>query len=139
MRIVLDANVWVSALISNKGAPARILELWRLGDVEVVISPAILAELDRVLRYPKLLGRYNLPQNDIGLFLRQLERQCIGVVPAEEVGAIVCDPADNRYLECAVAGEAAVIVSGDRHLLELKEYEGIQILTPAELLLLLKS
>lgn len=139
MRVVLDANVWVSALISGQGAPARIVERWQRGAVEVVICSAIRAELDRVLHYPKLMERYQLPENDIALFLRQLERQCVDVVPAREICVIECDPTGNRYLECAVAGEAAVIVSGDRHLLGLREYEGIQILTPAGFLLLLEA
>ncbi len=139
MRVVLDANVWVSALISGRGAPARIVERWQRGAVEVVICSAIRAELDRVLHYPKLIERYRLPENDIALFLRRLERHCVDVVPAREISVIECDPTDNRYLECAVVGEAAVIVSGDRHLLGLRECEGIQVLTPAEVLLLLEA
>ena len=58
--------------------------------------------------------------------------------PSEEIAVIASDLSDNRYLQCALAGEAQYIVSGDGHLLDLKEYRGIRILTPAEFVMLLK-
>jgi len=138
MRLVFDANVFVSALISRKGAPAKLLEYWQEERFDVVISPAILQELQRVLHYPKLRQRYHLPEEGIQRFLRLLRRQAIGVEPSEELTVIQHDPTDNRYLECAIAGEADIIVSGDHHLAELGEYQGIQILSPAGSLALLK-
>jgi len=138
MRIVLDANVLVSALISRKGAPARLLEYWQEERFDVVISPAILQGLQRVLHYPRLQQRYHLPEEGIQRFLRLLRRQAIGVEPSEELAVIEHDPTDNRYLECALAGEVEMIVSGDHHLVALGEYRGIQILTPAGFLALLK-
>lgn len=138
MRVVLDANVFVSALISRKGTPARLLECWQEERFDVVVSSAILQELDRVLHYPRLQRRYHLPEEDIRRFLRLLGRQAIGVAPSETLAVINRDPADNRYLECAIARNASVIVTGDQHLLELGEYEGVQILTPAGFLALLR-
>ena len=138
MRLVLDANVFVSALISRKGAPAKLLEYWQEERFDVVISPAILQEVQRVLHYPKLQQRYQLPEEGIQRLLRLLRRQAIGVEPSEELTVIQHDPTDNRYLECAIAGEADIIVSGDHHLVELGEYQGIQLLTPAGSLALLK-
>ena len=138
MRVVLDANVLVSALISAKGAPAQILLHWQEGKLDVVASPPILEELERVLHYPRLQERYDLPEGMIQRFLQLLEQQAILVEPGESLSVIERDPSDNRYLECAVAGEAEYIVSGDRHLLNLKEYRGIQIFNPREFLALLK-
>jgi len=138
MRIVFDANVLVSALISRKGAPARLLEYWQEERFEVVISPAILRELQRVLHYPRLQQRYHLPEEGIQRLLRLLRRQAVLVEPSEELTVIHHDPTDNRYLVCAIAGEADIIVSGDHHLVELGEYQGIQILTPAGFLSLLR-
>jgi uncharacterized protein len=139
MRIVLDANVWVSALISRNGAPAEIVERWRQGMVEVVVSAAILAEVDRVLHYPKLRDRYRLAEIDVETFLHLLANQALHVEPSEELSVVACDPTDNRYVECAVVGEAAAIVSGDRHLLALTEYQGIQMVTPAGFLVWLET
>jgi len=138
MRVVLDANVFVSALISAKGAPARIIECWQAEKFELVVSTAIVQELDRVPHYPKLQQRYHLPEELLQRFLRLLMRQAIEVVPPQQLIVIERDPTDNRYLECALQGDASVIVTGDRHLLDLGEYRGIQILTPAGFLALLK-
>lgn len=138
MRVVLDANVIVSALISTKGAPAQIVAHWQAEGFEVVVSPAIVQELDRVLHYPKLQQRYHLREGHVQRFLRLLAGQAIQVVPSQELTVIERDPTDNRYLECALAGDAAIIVTGDQHLLDLGAYEGIQILTPAGFLALLR-
>ncbi len=138
MRIVLDTNVFVSALLSSKGAPPRILEHWQEMRVDVVVSPAILDELERVLHYPKLRRRYSLPEEAIQTFLRLLTKQAILVTPDTELTIVKADPTDDCYLACAVAGEAQVIVTGDPHLLALGEYEGVQVLTPAGFLALLR-
>jgi putative PIN family toxin of toxin-antitoxin system len=138
MRIVLDANVLVSALISDRGAPASIVAYWQEDRFEVAISPPILHELDRVLHYPRLQERYRLSEQQIRHFLHLLSRQAIVAPPSQQLTVIKADLTDNRYLECAQAAEAEVIVSGDRHLLALGEYEGIQILSPAGFLAFLK-
>ena len=131
MRVVLDANVLVSGFISARGSPAKVLDCWREEKFDVVVSLPILQELDRVLHYPRLQNRYRLPEDKIQGLLRRLRRQAIEVEPSEEVALIESDPADDRYLECALAGRVQFIVSGDRHLLELGEFQEIQILTPA--------
>ena len=132
MRIVLDANVLVSALISSRGSPTRLLLYWEEGKLDLVVSPPILQELDRVVHYPKLQARYALSAALVERFLAFCEKQAIVVMPKEEVAIVDRDPSDNRYLECALAGDARYVVSGDRHLLDLKAYRGIQILTPTE-------
>jgi putative PIN family toxin of toxin-antitoxin system len=131
MRIVLDANVFVSALISGSGAAAKIVAYWQEDRFEVAISPPILHELDRVLHYPRIQEHYRLSEQRIRQFLHLLVRQAVAVAPPQQLTVINVDPADNRYLECALMAEAEVIVSGDRHLLALGEYKGIQIITPA--------
>lgn len=137
MRVVLDANVFVSALISDKGSPARVLKSWEEEKFDLVVSPAILQEVTRVLHYSRVQERYHPPEGEIQGCLRLLARQAIEVVPFEKLSVIERDPADSRYLECAIAGDASVIVTGDQHLLDLREYEAIQILTPAAFLALL--
>jgi putative PIN family toxin of toxin-antitoxin system len=135
MQVVLDANVIVSGIICTKGAPAQVLASWQGERFDLVTSADILAELERVLHYPKLRERYRLPDEEIGPFLRLLRRHTVHI---EGEARLSIDPTDNRHLECAVAGKAQYIVSGDRHLLELKEYRGIQILTPREFLVALE-
>lgn len=129
VRVVLDANVLVSALISMRGAPVRVVALWEAGAVEVAMSPATWDELTRVLRYPRL-QRY-LPQDAVERLLRELPRHVVWVEPTATIEVIERDPSDNRYLECAVAAGASYLVTGDEHLLALGSYGGIEILSPA--------
>lgn len=137
MRVVLDANVLVSALLAPRGVPAQLLELWQQGRYELLVSAETLAELERVLQYPRLRSRYALPDEQVGVFLRLLPHYAVVVVPAIRLQVITSDPDDDRYLECALAGGAEVIISGDRHLLALGSFQGIEILTPGAFLALL--
>lgn len=131
MRVVLDVNVFVSALIAKNSNPGRVLELWEQSRFELLISPQILGELERVIRYLKIRQKYDLPDKLIQIFLESIGSQAAIVHPETGLDVIADDPSDNRYLECAVAGDATIIVTGDRHLLELKEYQEIVILHPA--------
>ena len=136
MAIVLDTNVIVSALLSPAGHPAEIINLWEAGKIEVVTSPPLLIELDRVLQYPRVQKHLKRSQSDVDAFLRQLKKIAIIVERQVTLAIIKEDPADNRVLECAVAGEASSIISGNAHLLKVKAYKGIVILKPAEFLTL---
>jgi putative PIN family toxin of toxin-antitoxin system len=90
-------------------------------------SPELLDELERVLRYPKLL----FTESEIQSFVRDVTGIAGLVHPKRRIDIVLQDPDDNRVLECAVEAEAEWIVSGDPHLLELREHEGIQILSAA--------
>jgi putative PIN family toxin of toxin-antitoxin system len=138
MRVVLDANVLVSAAISSHGNPSKILDSWEKEKFDLVVSSAILDELERVIHYPRIQQKYHLPEEHVEQFIGLLSSQVITVNPSQEINAIKKDPSDNRYLECAKAGNASYIVTGDRHLLELKEYDGIVILPPAGFMALLE-
>jgi putative PIN family toxin of toxin-antitoxin system len=137
MQVVLDANVLISAVISSRGAPAEILRYWEEDRFDVVISAPILEELERVIHYPRIQQRYNLPETEVARFLHLLRTAAIVVEPRGELSVVERDPADNRYLECAVEGAASYIVSGDQHLLELGDFRGIVILPPAGFVALL--
>ncbi len=138
MRVVLDVNVLVSAVISAKGSPARIMELWEEERFEVVISLEIIGELGKVIRYPKIQEKYHLPEQYVEQFLGLINNQAIVVKPVRKITQIKSDPTDNSYLECTIAGGAEYIISGDQHLLRLVEYQGIPILSPAEFLTVLR-
>lgn len=137
IRAVLDTNVLVSALISREGSPAVILARWQAEVFDIAVSAVTLQELDRVLHYDTLRKSYPLPEAMVQHFLHLFRAQTLEVVPLATLYVIERDPTDNRYLECAIAGDAQYIVSGDKHLLELKEYRSIQIVTPTEFVMLL--
>lgn len=138
MRVVLDANVLVSGVIAPGGSPAQILDAWRQERLQPVISPAILEELARVLRYPRVARYHKWRDAQIVTFLEDLSHLAVLTPGKLNLSIIDSDPTDNRYLECAVEGDARYIVSGDRPLLDLGEYEGIRILTSRALVELLR-
>lgn len=139
MRIVLDANIFVSSLLSTKGNPKYIVSAWQQGTFDLLISIPILSEIGRVLRYPRIAKRHGQDEAAIQRFLKLLENEAILVEPGEVLRVVKEDESDNRYLECAVAGKAHYLISGDNHLLEIGEYRGILILPPATFVTLLGS
>jgi putative PIN family toxin of toxin-antitoxin system len=122
-RVVLDTNVYISALLFG-GFPGSVLELAILGAFTLILSPALLDELDEKLR-----AKFEMTMEDTAFLRARLETVGEIVEPGEVLKVIVDDPDDNRVLECAVKGKADLIVSGDRHLLKLGMYRGIKIVT----------
>ncbi len=133
MRAVADTNVVVSAFLWG-GNPRRLLEAARHGQIRLYTSRALIEELERVLtrdKFADLLGQSRFsPAYLISRYSRLA--QLIAVASIEPV--IAADPADDAVLACAVAAKADLIVSGDRHLLDLKQYRDIAVVTPSEAL-----
>ena len=125
-RVVLDTNVIVSG-IGWGGTPAAILDAVSDGQLVLVTSAPLLAELRRVLEYPRLA---KVIQG--GAQLADLVAASGVVVSPSRVLTVVRDDDDNRVLEAAIEGAADYIVSGDTDLLDLGSFRGIPILTPAE-------
>jgi putative PIN family toxin of toxin-antitoxin system len=130
MRVVLDANVIVSALINPQGAPAQVFDAWRAEWFQLLLSQPILEEIGRVLRYPKVAVYHRWTEERLRTWLEDLAHLGLMMPGTLTVAVIQDDPSDNRYLECAVEGEATYLVSGDRVLLSLGTYQGIQIVSP---------
>ena len=125
MRIVLDTNVFVSGVYFG-GPPGRILEAWRDGKVEVVISNEILEEYVRVGE--KLSAQF--PDAGLGLAL-ELVATWATLVASQPLPEPVCrDSDDDKFLACALAASVQYIVSGDRDLLDVSPYERTTVLTP---------
>lgn len=131
MKAVLDANVLISAVLAPAGAPAKVLRLWLDGAYELVVSPRLLAELDRALAYPKLRAR--VPPQEAGELLELLGRHAEVVPDPRDSPQAVrsSDPGDD-YLIALAAAEGAILVSGDAHLLALADE--LPVLSPAAFL-----
>ncbi len=130
MRVVLDSNVILSGLLNAGSSPGRLLRAWGEGRFTLVTSNAQLAELRRVLSYPKLKRR--IPKHVSGALINRLHARAVFVKPAR-LSISLPDEDDLLILGTAVAGEASWLVTGDKsHLLALKKYAGIRILTPAQ-------
>ena len=134
MRIVVDTNVLVSAFVSATSSPARILDLWRAGDLEIVTSQAALDELQRVLLYPRIRTRLRYSNDQIDQFVALLRKHALYLAEVPPLTGIAPDPDDDKFLALAQAGGAQWIVSGDSHLLSLGAYSGIPISSPAAFL-----
>ena len=132
-RVVLDTNLFVSSLLVKSGLPAQALDAWRERKYLLVTSPPLIAEIIHTLSYPHIRRKYPLTDEDVTRLVALLEHEALVLPGKTDVsGAIPADPDDEHVLACALEGLADFIVSGDRHLLELKEYQGIPILTVRE-------
>lgn len=122
MRLVVDTNIMISAL-GWKGVEYSLMKQIFEGKGELFFSAEILSEFQRVARRPKL----GFSQDEIEEFVVALLETGTLVVPEIKVDVIKVDPSDNIFLECAQEAKADFLVSGDIHLLRLKEFGGIKI------------
>lgn len=130
MRVVLDTNVLVSALLFA-GISSELVPLWQRSAITILLSRAILEEYLRVLGYPK----FELSEVEIkGLIEEEVLPYVEVVNPRRRLRVVERDPSDNKFLECAVAGKARIIISGDKDLLSIGRYRQIQIQSPAQFL-----
>lgn len=125
MKAVFDTNVFISALVFG-GIPRNILLFADEGRFELVISKQILAELRGILR-----TKFRYERKELDEVEKMLTSVGIAVDPKRKIRKITADPEDNMVLECAVEEGVDYIVSGDKHLLELKTYNRVKILSPA--------
>ena len=132
-RAVADTNVLVSALQFG-GKPKQLLDLAVDGHIDLAISEAIVEETLRVLS-----DKFRRTPEEVRETDQQLRIVGRVVTPIEPINAIDEDPSDDRILECAVAATAEVIVSGDKHLLNLGSFRGIPIERVADFLILLEG
>jgi hypothetical protein len=129
-RVVLDTSVSISAILFH-GRPSRLVGLWQKGRLHVLMSSDVLNEYVRVLAYPK----FRLAKEDIKSIIEQELIPFVEPVKTSAVFRIIVeDPSDDKFLVLAVDGQADHIISGDKHLLGLKEFRGIKIVTAEEFL-----
>lgn len=130
MKVVLDTNVLLSGLMVPEGTPGRIVAAWTESRFEVALSLEQLAEIGRVLEYPKIRSRLGWGDQQIELFIKQLYIR----VEVIELGAVLAevprDPDDAPILATLAAAKADVLVTGDKDLLALRDRYPIE--TPAE-------
>ncbi len=131
MRVVLDTNVLLSGIFFG-GLPGRLLDAWQRGQLALVLSPAILAEYHRA--GAALAARYPSVEAALDPILALLAQAATIVNAPELPAAVSADPDDDKFLACALASRTPVIVSGDKHLLRVSGWSGIEVLTPRQLI-----
>jgi putative PIN family toxin of toxin-antitoxin system len=132
-RVVLDTNIIISSVLG--GALVLILEKWDEKKFTVVVTTDVISEYFEVLNRPK----FNLKQETIDKITRYIYHFSEFVVPEEQIRFVEDDPKDDKFLEAAVSGKVDFIVSGDSHLLAIKEFRSIPIITGREFLDWLKN
>ena len=133
MRIVLDTNIFISAILGGK--LGIIIDEWKAGKFTLIITDSIAREYIEVINRPK----FKIPRDEIIATTDYLLQTAEFVTPQENIQVVVADVTDNKFLEAAVAGRANSIVSGDYHLLELESFREIPITTARDFIAWLES
>ena len=127
MKAVLDTNIFISGIFW-KGASNKVILNWKEGKFTLVTSLEAVSEIIKVLKDFKI----RLSDEMIKEWIDLIIRNSIIVEPKEKIEAVKDDPKDSIFIETAVAGNVDYIISQDNHLLKLKEFRGIKIVTPEE-------
>ncbi len=129
MRIVLDTNVFISGIFFS-GPPSKILQAWRNSKIQIILSEEILEEYQRVAE--ELSSKF--PSVGIEPIIEMLT--IYGeVFETNKITVSICeDPDDNKFIECAIASNSKLIVSGDKHLLNISGFQEITVLKPRDFL-----
>jgi len=130
LKVVIDTNVFISSILF-KGEAAKLVNLWKRGFLKILISKEVLEEYIKVLTYPK----FQLSKEEIKCIIEKELMPFTGVVKVKsKVSIIKEDEEDNKFLTLASEGVACYIISGDKHLLRLKNFHKIPIITVREFL-----
>jgi uncharacterized protein len=132
IKVVLDTNVYVSALVSSSGPCVWIVDRWLDGQLAVFTSGAIIDEIERVINYPRIAKRHGLNEEEIAQYIKFLKFFSIQTPGKIEVDVIREDPSDNMFLSCAIEAKADFLISGDPHIHRLETYDDVRILTPGQ-------
>jgi len=129
MKVVVDTNVLISGVFFG-GMPSRVLEAWRDGRIGLVVSPEILEEYRRVGE--ELAAQF--PGVSLAPLLTLLVMTAEITEAPELPEQVSRDPDDDKFIACALAGDCQLIISGDKHLLEVSGYQGVKVVAPREFL-----
>lgn len=132
-RVVLDTNIFISAVLG--GRLEIIIDEWKAGKFKLIVTDSVAREYLDVINRPK----FKIPQAEIVAVSDYLLQLGEFVTSTEKIHIIVADPTDNKFLEAAWAGKVNFIVSGDNHLLELKTFREIPIITAKQFITWLET
>ena len=127
MKIVLDTNIFISGIFW-RGSSNKVILNWKEGKFALIASLGTISEITKVLKDFKI----RLPDEMIREWIDLIVRNSIIVEPKEKISIVKDDPKDNIFIETAVAGNADYIITQDNHLLKLKEFRRVKVITPEE-------
>lgn len=137
LRVVADTNVLISGLLGIKNSPsARILQAIRTQKVILVTSPLIMEEVSNVINRERIVKVIKMTKRERIKFIEMLIERS-DMTPGRKLPQVIGrDEKDDKFLVCAIEGKADYIITGDKDLLDLGEYEGIKIITPRKFMAL---
>lgn len=127
LKAVIDTNILISGMFAGSGTIFELMELWMDGRFELVTSEEILDELYRVLHKPSIQKHFKPAEADITAFMALVREMAIITPNLYKTDVIKDDPTDNKFLTAAKEAGADFIVSGDKHVKDVQEFEGIRI------------
>ncbi len=125
--MVIDTNLIISGTAKSGTIPSCLLEAWRKKEFLLITSIPILSEIKEVFNRNKIRTHFSFNSNDIQDIIQLLSTQTVITPGTLLIDIIKDDPDDNKFLSAAIEGSASYVISGDRHLLDIGEYEGIKI------------
>jgi putative PIN family toxin of toxin-antitoxin system len=128
-RVVIDTNIIVSGIIQKKGYPYNVVKSWENGNIILITSLKLIDEVKKVFFYPKIKEKFKLEYSEINHVVQNLLKYSVTITNLPVINFIKTDPSDNIILSTAEEGKANFIITGDSHLLTLKNYKGIEIIT----------
>lgn len=136
MKVVIDTNVFVASFLTPAGIPRKIIDLWKEGRIMLCLCAEIIEE------YINVISRFGLEnekelQELLEVFRRKVNIHFVTI--DRKLKLVAADPEDDKFVECALSAHATVVVSGDRHLLDVKRYKSIRILSPSQFISFLQQ
>ncbi|MGH9364483.1 MAG: putative toxin-antitoxin system toxin component, PIN family [Thermoanaerobaculia bacterium] len=138
LRVVLDTNQLVSSLLIAKGLQRRLVDEWRRRSFLLLLGPEQIEEIEEVLARRKIARKYRISAADRSGLIDLLRAEAV-LLPSGEAPGVCRDPDDDRLLGSAVAGGADCLVTGDKDLLSLGEFRGVEIHDARSFLAILAS
>ena len=130
LKVVIDTNVFISSVLTKGGKPSVVIKIWkRTRKYQLFYTEEII----------RVMTELNVDVSLVKDWDKTIRKNAILVVPTRKIEAIKEDPPDDKFIECAIESHADYIITGDKHLRRLKEYEGIKIINAAEFLEILKT
>ena len=132
LNVVIDTNVFISAMLVPSGVPAQIIEKWSQGKFWLITSKSIIREIRAVFFYDRIRKRCPKSDEEINQIIDRIQEAGVETPEQLNLKIISDDPTDDKFIIAAVEGRADYIVSGDQHLLQLGAYNEIKIVSPKE-------
>ena len=130
IRIVADTNIFISGIFWEGNFSSQVIDLWKGGKIELISSLPIVEEIIRNLRGFKI----EMDEKNVKEWEQIILENAILVEPSEKLDIVKEDSDDNKFLEAAITGNAGYVITQDKHLLKIKEFQGIKIVKPEQFL-----